>query len=52
MKNFHHKGTFDELSELVPIKAILLMLGQKRRFKRKKDYIFNVKFENDILIVW
>jgi hypothetical protein len=42
------KGTFDQIVDLVPTRAIIMMLEQGRG----KDYVFTVDIQNGYLLVW
>jgi len=42
------KGTFNEIVDKVPTKAISMMLSQKR----DDNYIFTVDVQNGYLLVW
>ena len=42
------KGTFDEIVNKVPTKAISMMVSQNRG----ADYVFTVDIQNGYLMVW
>ena len=42
------KGTFNEIFDKIPTKAISMMLSQKR----DDNYIFTVDMQNGYLLVW
>ena len=42
------KGTFEEIFEEVPTKAISMMLA----LEKDEDYVFTVDIQNGYLLVW
>ena len=42
------KGTFEDLMEVVPTKALSMMASQDRC----NNYIFNIDVQNGFLLVW